>query len=146
MLIAHVMVGAPGSGKSTAGARLAELFDSVVVSTDGVRGDLWGDESVQGDWADVSREVERRVRCAAASGRNAVLDATHAKRSHRRRAAEMLRAAGYDEIVPVLAHPPLETCLERNAGRDRVVPADVVERMWLSIEQNKQSIQEDFSK
>jgi len=146
MLIAHVMVGAPGSGKSTAGARLAELFDSVVVSTDAVRGDLWGDESVQGDWADVSREVERRVRCAAAGGRNVVLDATHAKRSYRRHAAEMLRAAGYDVVVPVLAHPPLETCLERNAGRDRVVPADVVERMWLSIEQNKQSIQEDFNK
>lgn len=146
MLIAHVMVGAPGSGKSTAASALAEMFDSVVVSTDAIRGELWGDESVQGDWVELSREVERRVRCAAAGGRNVVLDATHAKRSYRRRAAEMLRAAGYDQIVPALVHPPLKTCFERNAGRDRVVPAAVVERMWLSIEQNKQSIQQDFDK
>jgi len=144
MLIAHVMIGAPGSGKSTSASTLAAMFGSVVVSTDAVRGQLWGDESVQGDWAEVSREVNRLVRRAAASGRNVVLDATHAKRAYRRRAVEMLRESGYESVVPMLVHPPLETCLGRNERRERVVPADVVERMWRAIEQNKNDIQQDF--
>jgi len=142
--IAHMMIGAPGSGKSTTASKLREMFDSIIVSTDQIRGDLYGDESIQGEWRDIVEELKRRVRCAKAVGKNVIIDATHARAKSRRETIKFLEECGFERIVPVLVHPPLDTCLERNSNRDRKVPQRVVIQMWETIEQNHKSIEKEF--
>ncbi len=139
------MIGAPGSGKSTVAARLAEMFDAAVISTDAIRSKLWGDESVQGDWAEIDKEIKRLVRCAGAMNRNIVIDATHARKKYRTHSAQMLRQAGYSSVIPFIVHPPLETCLERNAKRDRRVPQRVIIQMWNAINSSIKSIDKEFN-
>lgn len=143
--IAHIMIGAPGSGKSTAASKLKAMFDSIIVSTDKIREDLYGDESTQGEWRDIVEELKRRVRCAKAAGKNVIIDATHARAKSRKETIKFLDECGFEQIVPVLVHPSLNTCLERNRKRDRNVPQRVVIAMWETIEQNKMSINKEFS-
>ena len=142
--IAHIMIGAPGSGKSTEAQKLSEIFASVIVSTDQIRKELYGDESIQGDWMEVIGELQRLVRCAKAAGYNVIIDATHARGKSRKQMKMFLEKCGFAQIVPVLVHPPLETCLERNRKRERNVPQRVVIQMWETIEQNRKYLQEEF--
>lgn len=142
--VAHVMIGAPGSGKSTMALKLSEIFDSVIVSTDKIRESLYGDESEQGDWKEIESELRRLVRCAKASGRNVIIDATHARAKYRKSVAKFLNECGFEFIVPVLVHPSLEACLEQNRSRERKVPQRVIIQMWQSIQQNVNSLKEDF--
>jgi predicted kinase len=57
MPYAHVMIGAPGSGKSTKAEMLAELSDSAIVCLDTLRKELWGDEAIQGPWEDLQSAI-----------------------------------------------------------------------------------------
>jgi predicted kinase len=50
---AFVMVGAPGSGKSTFASKLAESENAFIVSGDNVRAELYGNEATQGHWPDI---------------------------------------------------------------------------------------------
>ena len=44
----HLLIGPPASGKTTLAAVLAELTGAIVLSTDGLRRELFGDAVVQG--------------------------------------------------------------------------------------------------
>ncbi|WP_041268814.1 AAA family ATPase [Geitlerinema sp. PCC 7407] len=128
------MIGLPGSGKSTMAERLAiAIPGSLVVSTDQIRGDLFGDAAVQGPWPVLWREVERRLRQAAiASQRSAIAaiyDATNAKRQDRRAAIALARSVGFGSVIGVWVPTPLPQCLWRNQQRDRQVPPEIVVRM-----------------
>ena len=143
--IAHVMIGAPGGGKSTVAAQLGVLFDSVILSTDEIRKSLYGDEATQGDWFQIADELKRRAKCAFAMGRNVIIDATHAKVRYRRQTISLLKDIGFSTIVPMLIHPNLDECLERNSKRERRVPQRVVIQMWNAIEASKNNIAKEFT-
>jgi hypothetical protein len=49
----HLLIGPPASGKTTLAGVLAELTGAVVLSTDVVRHELFGDAAVQGPWRDI---------------------------------------------------------------------------------------------
>ncbi len=125
---AHILIGAPGCGKSTLAARLAEE-GAVVVSSDAIRAELYGDEAVQDNPAAVFDIFYQRVREAVAAGRDVVLDATNTTRGMRgrdRAKAELGESARY---VAHFFDLPLETVLERNASRARQVPEKAVRRI-----------------
>ena len=42
-----LMIGCPGSGKSTIAKKMAQNTGAVIVSTDAIRGELFGDENCQ---------------------------------------------------------------------------------------------------
>ena len=44
----HLLIGPPASGKTTLAAVLAGLTGALVLSTDGLRAELFGDPAVQG--------------------------------------------------------------------------------------------------
>lgn len=140
--IAAVMVGAPGSGKSTYAKELAEMLGGEVVSLDSIREDLWGDEAIQGDWAALRGALADRL--SSLVGTPVVLDGTHYRRRYRREAVATLRDFGYETVMGVLVDTPYDLCLLRNSKRDRKVPEDVIEHMWSIIRANKTTISEDF--
>jgi predicted kinase len=143
-MLAYIMIGAPGSGKSTKANQISRSEDAEVVCLDTLRKELWGDESVQGPWEELRQRFVARVSEIAESGRTIIVDATHARAKNRKYTLSVLHINGYDEIQPVIVHPSLDCCLKQNAARDRQVPEDVIRRMWNSIDQNFISILSEF--
>ena len=136
--LGFVMVGAPGSGKSTAAKTIAYNNNCHLISGDDIREEIYGDASVPGDWPEVAdRQEEILSECC---GMNVILDEPHHKRQYRGESISLLKSFGYNHIIAIVLHPTLETCLSRNASRKRVVPEHVVSKMHKSIAGSMYSI------
>jgi predicted kinase len=143
-LTAYVLIGAPGSGKSTYAAKLAEKENAVVISGDDIRAELYGDAAIQGDWGEIWERIEERV--SECCGMNVILDGTHYRSAYRKEAITLLRSYGYEEIEAVVIDAPLDRCIMRNAARQRNVPRYVLVEMWEKLQVSLKNISnEDFS-
>ena len=138
-LEAYVMVGAPGSGKSTQVSKLvASHPEAVVISGDDIRAELYGDADIQGNYVEIHDRMleilEENV------GRTVILDGTHYRAAYRKEAIAMLNSYGYNKVVAVVIDKPLAVCLRQNASRDRKVPEHVIERMHNSLQASLKNI------
>ncbi|RUT03869.1 hypothetical protein DSM106972_047830 [Dulcicalothrix desertica PCC 7102] len=62
-LICHFLIGSPGAGKSTIAQKLANYDKNyVIVSTDKIRFELYGDESIQGKWEEIEPIVIKQIK------------------------------------------------------------------------------------
>ena len=132
-------VGIPGSGKSTWARNLAaQKADQnqhyLIISTDRIRAELYGDESIQGEWMEIRRSLISQLksaRQAIAQGHTAavIYDATNAARRQRREFVQIARDSGYGPLIAAWIDTPLEICLQRNAERSRQVPPHIIEKM-----------------
>ena len=143
---AFVMVGAPGSGKSTYAAKLAEIEDAVIISGDDIRAELFGSAEIQGNWFAIWDRIVELVEGYA--DRNVILDGTHYREDYRAEAITMLRSYGYFNVEAVVLNPSLATCLARNFQRaDRNVPDYVVKEMHEKLQRSLGKIdREDFDR
>ncbi len=117
-----VLVGLPGSGKSTWAAREG----LPVLSSDALRELLADDVTDQTIHARVFAALRYLLRQRLALGRPVTcVDATHLTPKERR---PYLRMPGC-RVEAVFFATPLEECLKRNAGRERVVPPEAIARM-----------------
>jgi predicted kinase len=121
---AYVLVGAPGSGKSTYAKKLSETEDAVIISGDDIRQELYGSAEVQGNWVGIHDRIEALV--AENCHRSIVLDGTHYRTSYRSEAISLLRSYGYQTVEAVVMDASLATCLARNFQRTRNVPDYIV--------------------
>ncbi|NJK72566.1 MAG: ATP-binding protein, partial [Synechococcaceae cyanobacterium SM2_3_60] len=125
-VVCHCLIGPPGSGKSTLAAMLvAHTPDLIIVSTDTIRKELYGDEYHQGSWPEVKAEVIRRANEAIASGRGVIYDATNVRRAWRLAIMAVMPRTDVYWLAWTLP-TPREQCLAWNQGRDRPVPEAVV--------------------
>jgi predicted kinase len=122
-----VLIGIPGSGKSSLAGQLQPLGYRVI-STDQIRAQLFGDPAIQGRWPLIWAEVERQLQTVVQTGL-AVYDATNTKRRGRRQLIRLARSLGFEQVIGFWLHPPLALCLERNQQRERQVPDSVIRRM-----------------
>lgn len=134
-----LLIGLPGSGKSTLAPQLTlPGLRHVIVSTDAIRAQLFGDESTQGSWLQIEQERQRAFVAAArqvAQGQQDALiyDATNVARRQRRAAIALARQVGFGDIMGLWLDVPLSVCLERNRCRDRRVPEAVIQRMYRQL-------------
>ena len=129
-----MLIGLPASGKSTFASKT--FGGGVVVSTDGIRGELFGDESVQGDPDKVFAEAKRRSVDALNSGCDCVVfDATNLKRKYRVPIIKEIRRRVNKEIdvVAVWVAVPYSVCIERDSNRGRTVGEKVIRRMYMNF-------------
>jgi predicted kinase len=129
----HLLIGPPASGKTTLAGLLAELTGAVVLSTDVVRGDLFGDAAVQGPWRDIEVLLHQRIREAVASGIPVIVDATHARRPWRLAITQALDLPAPVEWIGWWLYTPLSTCLQWNHTRKRLVPEPVIREMAAAL-------------
>jgi predicted kinase len=120
-----LLVGLPGSGKST----YAKRRGLPVLSSDVLRELLSGDVNNQNIHARVFATLRYLLRQRLAIGQPVtVVDATNLTRQERRPYREIARKLDVP-IEAVHFDTPLEVCLARNAARGRIVPEDVIRRM-----------------
>jgi predicted kinase len=129
----HLLIGPPASGKTTLAGVLAELTGAVVLSTDVLRRNLFGDAAVQGPWRDIEALLHQRIRESVASGIPVIVDATHARRPWRLVITQALEIPAPVEWIGWWLHTPLSTCLQWNHSRQRLVPEPVISEMAAAL-------------
>jgi Predicted kinase len=134
-----LLVGLPGSGKST----YLERLGVKALSSDAVRGLLADDENDQSIHREVFATLRYLLRRRLALRRPVTyLDATHLTVRERRPYVKMGQLYGCS-VEAIFFDVPLEVCLQRNRGRQRVVPEDVMARMAAKL--TPPTIEEGFS-
>jgi predicted kinase len=139
-----LLVGLPGSGKSTYAANCSAATGAAVLSSDEIRRLLSDDPANQTIHKRVFAMKRSLLRHRLQLKRPVTyLDATHLTRSERRPYLKL--AALYDATIEaVFFDVPLDECQRRNRNRDRVVPELVIERMAKRLE--PPSIEEGFAR
>lgn len=131
-----MLVGIPGSGKSTAAKELiSQGFECF--NADDIRQELYGDAKTQGDHNEVFEIMFNRLELALLDEKDIVIDNTNVRKSNRRTLIAFAHEHLYTDIELWLFDVPFKTCLERNNKRARVVPEDVLVNMQRKLEETK---------
>ncbi|MBK1986595.1 AAA family ATPase [Sphaerospermopsis aphanizomenoides BCCUSP55] len=138
-----LLIGLPGSGKSTLAKQLlTECPQMQLISTDAIRGQLFGSQATQGPWFLIWQQVETQFKQATIASIPTIFDATNAQRKHRREIIELARDCGFTHITGLWVKTPVWLCLARNKKRTRQVPDEVILRMHRQLRDAPPSIQE----
>ena len=123
----YICSGIPGSGKSTYIQGRFFCDDVDIISPDEIRGELTGDVSDQSRNDEVWGLAHKRLHSSLTDERCVVFDSVSADR----RARKSLIKIGqkYDaEIISLVFPVTYETAVERQKGRTRQVPHDVIQK------------------
>ena len=132
-----IMMGVPGSGKSTWAAALAEQYDATIVSRDDIRFSIVAEnEEYFSKENEVFKTFTNTISWLLSREVNVIADATHLNYGSR---AKLLNALQTKPTFTIVAHKDekLETCLSRNENRmgtRAYVPESVIRRMFYSQE------------
>lgn len=124
-----MLVGLPGSGKSTYGLRLLEkMNNSILLSSDTLREELFNDINNTDSHGILFEELHKRVKEALLEGKNVIYDATNV--SSKRRRAFILNFKGKAfkgiEFQCHYVNTPTNECIYNNENRERKVPTQVI--------------------
>ena len=139
-----ILVGIPGSGKSTKAKELVSQ-GYTHISADRVRAHLYGNANCQGDSDHVFRVFNDQLNKALLASKNVVVDNTNCKQKYRDR----LRYVGnfYNYAIETwVIDTPLDECIRRNGLRSRVVPEHILTNMYKSLHSNFPSSKEGVVK
>ena len=127
-----MMIGIPASGKTSLAEQIANSEGAEIVSSDSIRKELYGDESIQGDSNKVFRILQDRVVKGLNANKNMIYDATNISYKTRMAFLQRIRKLEVEKIAIMVA-TPYEQCLIRNSQRERQVPEEVIKRMYFNF-------------
>lgn len=116
-----IMVGIPGSGKSSYAKKLLEANPSwEYVSRDEVRYEFVTDQAHYYDHEnDVYREFCNRIDKFLLQEKTVIADATHLTKGSREKLIQSLKVIP-DEVYAVVMKTPFEICMQRNSARQGI--------------------------
>lgn len=119
-----LMVGLPGSGKTTFANT---MFDKeiIVLSSDGIRKELYGSESDQNHNDIVYKTLYERAVKNLLNNKTVVIDSTNSSKENRKRALSHFLNMNITRTAIVI-NTDVETCIKQNAKRERIVEESVI--------------------
>lgn len=130
-----MMVGPSYSGKSTISEELALKEDAMIVSSDRIREEWYGNEAIQGNNQKIFQEVHNRIKKFLKLDVSVIYDATNLSAKRRMAFLKDLVHSNIDcikECHVVVAD--LDTINNRMKSRLRKVPYDVVKRQLMNFQ------------
>lgn len=124
----YMLVGPPGCGKSYYANKLSILTKGIILSSDSIRKELYGDESIQDNPNLVFDIRNKRMLEELDRGNSVILDSTNLSRKNRKNTIDLIK----DKSIDIQAHIifcPISLCIERDFNRDRAVGKDIILRM-----------------
>lgn len=141
--IFYMTIGLPASGKSSFVSEMPMHGAMRICSSDEIRGELYGDESIQKDPSIVFNIMKNRANEALAAGKSVYYDATNIQYKHRASTLEWFRKRYPDvKYIALVFAVPIEECIMRDSKRERRVGADVINKMAMQF--NVPSTREGF--
>lgn len=124
-----LLVGIPGSGKSTYAENYISEYPKTPVhlSSDKIREELYGNESIQGNPAEVFALMQKRAVEALNEGHDVLYDATNVTRKDRSSIIGI--CPKFAKIEAHIIWAPIEECIKRDSARDRTVGKEVIDRI-----------------
>jgi predicted kinase len=127
-----LMIGVPGSGKTTLAKKIAEKGFQYI-NADGIREELYGNAAEQGDKEEVFNLFFERLEKLMTVGTDVIIDNTNLNPKQRKPILDRAQQFGYSDVQLWLLDIPLELCLRRNKSRERIVPEDIVTNMFMEL-------------
>ncbi|MHC5771283.1 MAG: AAA family ATPase [Nostoc sp.] len=125
--IAHFLIGVPGSGKSALATLISQTGNYEIISTDEIRQQLYGDQTIQGDWQEIETKALKQIDTAFSKGKSVIYDATNYKRAFRMDFLQKAKALTFNLIwIAWYLNRPLETCIRWNQQRTHQVPEEII--------------------
>ena len=123
-----LLCGIPGSGKTYYAKKYISKHDNTIhLSSDSIRKELYGDESIQGNPMDIFGLMQNRTVDALNDGQSVVYDATNITRKDR--AGIISMCPKFVQIECHIIWAPIEECIARDAVRERIVGRVIIDRM-----------------
>ncbi|HVF92586.1 MAG TPA: AAA family ATPase [Blastocatellia bacterium] len=135
-----VLCGPAGCGKSSFAARF--FLPTQIVSSDDCRARVSDDPKNQAVSHHAFDLMFFIIRKRLLLKRLTVADATNLDSADRRELKKTARWFGFKAAAFVF-DLPLETCLDRNAGRERVVPEEAIKMQFEKLESTRKSIRQE---
>lgn len=124
-----MMVGLPGSGKTTYANKYAEEIDALVISSDDVREQIFGDVNDQGHNSELFDIIHNMIIESLRCKQNVIFDATNIVMKHRIALLKKIKEIKCVKKCYIMA-TPMEDCYINNNSRERKVPNEVIENMY----------------
>lgn len=130
-----MLVGLPASGKTELSKKL-KSEGMEIVSSDSIREELYGDESIQGDSQEVFDLAHSRIIAALNNNKKVVLDATNLVAKNRKNFLRLIKEKVKRPIKKecIIIGTPIDICKQRQKMRARKVPDEVIDRMVKSFQ------------
>lgn len=128
-----MLVGLPASGKSSLAREMLEGREDIIyLSSDKIREELYGDESIQKDHSQVFVLMAQRTKEALKSGKHVIYDATNVSRKKRKGLLQQL-PRNIEKTVVYMA-TDYNDVLAQNELRERNVPKHSIDRMYKTMQ------------
>lgn len=126
MPVLYMPIGVPGSGKSTYYKNNFNEDETVLVSSDAIRKEVFGDENDQEHNSEVFELMRKRTIEALKNNKDVYYDSTNISSKRRIGLFNCSKDIRNAEKVAIVFCTPLEVAIERNNNRERKVPKDVI--------------------
>lgn len=127
----YMMVGLPGSGKSNLIKNSTTQQNNIILSSDELRIELFGEEYSPDHNEEVFNVLHKRLISRLEEKKDVYYDATNISKKRRIELLRRIKKIECKKICIVMA-TPYELCLYRNSTRERKVPEDAIKRMYMS--------------
>ena len=135
--VMFMMVGIPASGKTLIAHNYIfvddgeETIKPVVISSDDLRKELFGDENVQNKNDELFNELHKRIKNYLNNGVSVIYDATNINKKKRIAFLKELKNIDCYKVC-ICVMTPYDLCLKNNKERERSIPEEVIKRMYLN--------------